>query len=158
MKQDASIGRAHTAVLYVGLTVAGFGGLVLHDVHAASAGSELAIAVTGLRSESGSVQGVLCTDKEAFPNGCKLCAKAAAKAGGTNLIFKDVPPGRYAFAAFHDEDSNGQLTMSKQGLPAEGIAFGNDAIGPTGLPTFKAAALDVPSATKSTVRLRYFKR
>ena len=127
-------------------------------VSAATGGFEVAFAVSGVRSDSGTLRAVLCTGAEHYPDGCRLAISAPARVVGSRVVFKDVPAGTYAFALYHDEDNNGKLTMARPGLPAEGLAFSNDAIAPTGVPSFKAAALEVKGDAQQTVKMRYFRR
>ena len=54
--------------------------------------------------------------------------------------FEDIPPGTYALAVIHDENSNGKLDTNWLGIPTEGYGFSNDARGLLGPPTFLAAS------------------
>ena len=53
--------------------------------------------------------------------------------------FEDIPPGTYALAVIHDENSNGVLDTNWLGVPTEGYGFSNDAKGFLGAPLFSAA-------------------
>lgn len=63
-----------------------------------------------------------------------------------SLTFRGLAPGRYAVAAFHDTDGNGDLTLWPIGLPREAYGFSNDARGRFGPPPFDEAAFDLPAA------------
>jgi uncharacterized protein (DUF2141 family) len=66
-----------------------------------------------------------------------------AALGATELVFRDVQPGRYAVQMFHDENDDGRLNENILGIPTEGIGFSRDA--PVlGTPKFADAAIDVP--------------
>lgn len=67
--------------------------------------------------------------------------------------FKDVPPGRYAIAAFHDQDGNKKLNASLLGLPNEPYGFSRDARGTLGAPKFDDAAIQF-DAEHSQFRFR----
>jgi uncharacterized protein (DUF2141 family) len=54
--------------------------------------------------------------------------------------FEDIPPGTYAIAVIHDENSNGKLDTNWLGVPTEGYGFSNDAKGLLGAPSFSAAS------------------
>jgi uncharacterized protein (DUF2141 family) len=41
--------------------------------------------------------------------------------------FEAIPPGTYALAVIHDENSNGKLDTDLLGIPTEGYGFSNDA-------------------------------
>jgi uncharacterized protein (DUF2141 family) len=61
------------------------------------------------------------------------------------VVFKDVPYGRYAAVAFHDEDGNGQMRKNWVGMPKEGIGASRDAQGLMGPPSFRAASFGFSS-------------
>lgn len=136
----------------------GAGALMGLPAWAAAPGIDVDFAVSGIRSDSGTLRAVLCTSAERYPDGCRLSTQAPARVVGSKLRFGAVPPGTYAFAVYHDEDSNGRLTMGRSGWPTEGIGFSNDAIGPSGAPSFKAAALEVKAGAQPAVKLRYLRR
>jgi dienelactone hydrolase/uncharacterized protein (DUF2141 family) len=121
------------------------GGLIL------ASGAEAAtvsVAFEGVRSANGNVLVSLCPDPAAFMKACagkQGFAKAAA--GETVVTVQDVPPGRYALSAFHDE--NGDFRAE---IPPEGYAFGNDAPYP---PSFDAAAVQVAGDQRVTVHMKY---
>jgi uncharacterized protein (DUF2141 family) len=54
--------------------------------------------------------------------------------------FEDIPPGTYAIAVIHDENTNGRLDTNVFGVPTEGYGFSKDAKGLIGVPSFPAAS------------------
>ena len=46
--------------------------------------------------------------------------------GAAKVIFTDIPPGRYAVAAFHDLDRSGALKKNFWGIPQEKYGFSNN--------------------------------
>ncbi|WP_295530665.1 DUF2141 domain-containing protein, partial [Novosphingobium sp. Chol11] len=70
------------------------------------------VELLGLRSAKGLVQACLTAAPSKFPNCNKdpdaLRLTVPARSGAT-LHFANVPPGRYAIALFHDENSNNRL-------------------------------------------------
>jgi uncharacterized protein (DUF2141 family) len=70
-------------------------------------------------------------------------ASLRAKAGSQSIIFTQLPPGRYAVIAFHDENDNGLLDANALGVPTEGYGFSNAAHGFLSAPSFDAAAIDL---------------
>ena len=114
----------------------------------AAEAATVTVAFEGVRSSQGNVLASLCNDPATFMKSCaghQGLAKAAA--GETVMTFPDVPPGRYALQAFHDE--NGDFRAE---VPPEGYAYGNDAIYP---PSFDAAAFQVSGDTRIAVRMTY---
>jgi uncharacterized protein (DUF2141 family) len=118
---------------------------------------DVAIVLTNVRSDAGVMRSVLCAKDEQFPSKCRLTRVDKATAGVVSVVFKDVPQGSYAYAVFHDEDGDGQMKMAPQRYPTEGFAFGNNAVGSAGAPTFKSASFDVNGPAKQAVRMLYMK-
>ncbi len=58
-----------------------------------------------------------------------------------SAAFTDLPPGRYAVAAFQDLNGNGVLDTNLLGIPTEPYGFSRNAIGNLGPPSFEAAAI-----------------
>jgi uncharacterized protein (DUF2141 family) len=70
--------------------------------------------------------------------------------------FEDIPPGTYALAVIHDEDSNGKLNTNWLGIPTEGYGFSNDARGLLGPATFSAASFSYDGrSVELTISLHY---
>jgi uncharacterized protein (DUF2141 family) len=46
--------------------------------------------------------------------------------------FEDIPPGTYALAIIHGENSTGKLDTNWLGIPTEGYGFSNDVKGSLG--------------------------
>lgn len=58
------------------------------------------------------------------------------------LLFHDVPPGRYAVQLFVDQNANGQLDVTRRGLPSEPVGFSNNPRLLMGKPTPSGSAFD----------------
>lgn len=71
----------------------------------------------------------------------KVEVKTAAGRKAT-YEFTDVPPGKYAIAAFHDQDGNKKLNASLLGLPNEPYGFSRNARGTLGAPKFEDAIVE----------------
>ncbi len=67
-------------------------------------------------------------------------ATAEVKGRTAVCVFEDVPPGRYAASAYHDENDNGKLDRNFLGLPSEDFAFSEGARAGLGPPSFADAA------------------
>ncbi len=70
------------------------------------------------------------------------------------FTLRNVKPGTYAVAVFHDLNGNGRLDRNFIGLPSEPYGFSND-VGRRGPPNFEGALITVkePSTTvRVTVR------
>lgn len=128
---------------------------VLFLACAAAHGADLTIHVANVQSAAGEVRVALFDDAGRFLKQPARVAAVPAVAGATIVVFKDVAPGTYGFAAFHDTNGNGKMDANPMGIPIEPIAFSNDAQGHMGPPAFDAVKLAVPDAgLDTTVTLR----
>ena len=130
-----------------------FGALVIAATLAAAGpapgtalGAELTVEVVGLRSDDGNVHFALYDNPATFPDD-------EGRLRGTNVpiagrravaVFKDLTPGSYAVAVFHDENANGSFDQGFLGLPLEDYGFSNDAPAFLGPPSFEQAKFAVP--------------
>ena len=120
-----------------------------------AAGARADFVVLGAPSAQGVMRASLCAAGEVFPSGCKRKLVVPAQAARTEVVFTGLPPGRYAFAVLHDEDSSGRLGVSSVSGKFKGFGFSNDARGPGGLPAFDRAAVQVTGDTTAVVHLRF---
>ena len=114
------------------------------------AAADLAVEVRGIRSDDGRLFVAVHAPetKETFPAGAGAVAalQQRARAGVIRYMLHDLPPGRYAVNAFHDENDNGELDTNLIGIPSEGFGFANDPDASFGPPDFEAAAVNVGDA------------
>ncbi len=118
---------------------------------------DLVVEITGIRSADGRIYAGIHqpTPGVKFPDeaGSRYAFNLPARVGNIQVVFKDLPPGDYALTAYHDENDNGEIDRNALGIPTEGYAFSNDAMGFMGPPSFKDAAVtlvaDEASATAS---------
>ena len=136
------------------LAAAGLAGLLTTQAPAA----DLSIEVRGIRSDDGRVRLAVHGpgSRDTFPSGDDVVAESGrpARVGAVRFVVGDLSPGRYALAAFHDENDNGELDTNLVGIPSEGYGFGNDASATFGPPDFEAAAVtmgDVSAVTALTL-------
>jgi len=122
--------------------------------------ARLTVVVDNVRSEAGVVHVAIWNQPDGFPrNDSKIVDTKIQPANGQSLVvFENLPPGRYAIAAFHDENGNGKFDRDLVGLPAEGLGFSNGAwIKLSGPPSFDEAAIDLDGdgQAETVIRLRY---
>lgn len=132
--------------------------LPLLAIGAAPGTSDLSVELTGLRSTKGVVMLCLTAKPANFPD-CKARADARflrVPATAGMATFADVPPGRWAVAAVHDQDGDGKLD-TLLGVPREGIGFSRNPRLGWGPPSFDSSAVTISGADRlERVRLRYF--
>lgn len=114
-------------------------------IGAGTAGGEVTVTVTKLRSAKGQILACLTADPHAFPQ-CERDSKARSlilpAREGMVLDFGRVPEGRYAIALIHDENGNGKLDKHLV-IPREGFGFSRNAPVVFGPPSFSAASFAI---------------
>lgn len=105
------------------------------------------------RASGGTLAVAVYRDAASFRRGeDPIAARTVPRTGAvTSLVIPGLAPGRYAVAAFHDTDGNGDLTLWPIGVPREAYGFSNDARGRFGPPPFAQAAFDLPAAGATKV-------
>ncbi len=126
---------------------------------AAAGAAELEIEVTGVRSADGMVRLALYDDPDKFPkrSGSIAGGDVAAAKGSVVYVFRNLPPGLYAVAIYHDANANRKFDKSLLGLPREGFGFSNDARPVLSAPGFEAAAVTLKAPrTRIKISLAYW--
>lgn len=125
---------------------AGCIGLLMLIAPAAQAAT-LVIRAEGVSAEQGMVYAGIC-DTSFEEATCPYKDRGQAKGGVVEMRVRNVKPGAYAIAVFHDTNGNGKLDRNFIGLPSEPYGFSND-VGRRGPPNFDAARIVVkdPSTT-----------
>ena len=117
--------------------------------------AHLDIEVTGVDSDRGYVRVAVCTRATFTTKHCPFSAYISAQTGTVTIHMDDIPAGRYAVQAYHDEDGNGQLRRGLLGIPVEAIGFSRDARVRLSAPAFEDAAIDIlEPVTMTRLRLR----
>lgn len=120
-------------------------------------GGALTVTLQGVAHDQGGLRIGLYDRPETFRKEDKAVKvlDAAAKAGAVTVTFAELPPGRYAIMAYHDEDGDGGLDRFMGMIPTEGYALSNDPE-VTGPPAFEECAFDVPAEGRAlSLNLRY---
>jgi uncharacterized protein (DUF2141 family) len=133
-----------------------FAGMVLLTSSATFAQASLEITVKNIKEEKGSIRiGLFTTEKDFLKNATQgKIVKASGKE--VTVVFENLKPGDYAVSVIHDENENGELDSNMVGIPKEGFAFGNNAMGTFGPPSFDKAKISLTKSEKQIVKLKYF--
>lgn len=128
------------------------------SVAAPTAAADLTIEVRGVRSDEGRIYVAVHAPREGenFPyaEGMVAAIHQQARTGDLRFVLRDLPAGRYAVNAFHDENGNGDLDANVLGIPKEGYGFANDPSTSFGPPEFEEAAVtvgDAPATAAMTI-------
>ena len=122
---------------------------------APASAATLVVRTEGIQGKQGEVKVAVCATSfdEA---GCKLGAWRAPTGPVEEFVFENVAPGRYAVAAYHDADGDGELDRVPPGIPTEPYGFSNE-VGRVGIPSFQKALVEVGEGrTTVVVRLANF--
>jgi uncharacterized protein (DUF2141 family) len=127
------------------------------SVSASAWAADLNIDVSGVKSAEGQIKLMLFDKTEGFRKEASSREVLAipAAVGNQQAVFKDLPPGRYAAIAYHDENANGKLDLRFGMIPAEGYGLSNnpEVFGP---PSFEHASFELDDAgTRIEIRLAY---
>lgn len=118
----------------------------------------LVIHVDGFRNQKGDAGISVFNSPDGWPeNNEKAFLHGPHPFTGTSTtITLQVPPGRYAIAALHDENSNHKLDRNIFGIPKEGFGFSNNPHVILTAPSFDTAAIPVSCpTTETTIHLIY---
>jgi uncharacterized protein (DUF2141 family) len=125
---------------------------------AAGERSDLKIYAHGMRNSDGQVLCALFKGPKGFPEGESAGQGDRSQVSGGKAIceFKNLEPGVYAAAVFHDEDGDGEMD-TVVGIPTEGFGFSNKAKpGMFGPPSFKQAAFRVSGGKRAlSIKMLY---
>lgn len=120
------------------------GALLLAASQASAA--DLIIHVDDVKAAGGRIEVALYSSAGSFLKTVAGAAATAASHGPNTVVLKDLPAGEYAFAVFHDANSNGKLDRNLVGIPTEDYAFSNNALGRMGPPSFDQARFTLHAA------------
>ena len=91
----------------------------------ALAGDLTVTVVTG--SPGGQIRAAIFDSQKAFEAGARLAGEIAVPANGSAVLtFRDIGPGRYGIAVFHDKNGNEELDRNLFGVPSEPFGFSNN--------------------------------
>lgn len=116
---------------------------LLFPLSALAESGPLLVEIVGMRDSAGTIRASLYNEPDSFRKEERAFMRVAqpAKTGSATLIFRDVPPGRYAIMLYHDENDDGKLNLRFGMFPTEGYALSNNpkVVGP---PRFSDSAFD----------------
>jgi uncharacterized protein (DUF2141 family) len=114
--------------------------------------ADLTIHVDDVKAASGKIEVAVYNSAGTFLKTAVGLASIAATNAANTVLLKDLPAGEYAFAVFHDANSNDKLDKNMFGIPTEDYAFSNNALGKMGPPSYDSARFTLPAAG-ATVRI-----
>ena len=124
-------------------------------------GCTLRVHVDGFRNTRGNLGTIIFTSPDGWPEDpAKSFRRGPAPIDPTTktavAVWPDLPPGDYAVAAIHDENSNAKLDRNMLGIPKEGFGFANNPHALFSAPPFRAAVVHVGCpVTDITIHLQF---
>jgi uncharacterized protein (DUF2141 family) len=117
----------------------------------------LTVTLKDVRGTLGNLRASLYREPETFRKEDRAfkVISIPATAGDAKMVFADLPPGRYAVMAYHDENGDDKLNLRFGMFPLEGYGLSNNptVIGP---PKFAESAFEVSSPeTQIDIKLAY---
>jgi uncharacterized protein (DUF2141 family) len=106
---------------------------------------QLQVTVKGIKEAKGTIRVGLFNSEGDFLKNAVYGEVVKASGSEVVVLFKNLPVGDYGISVIHDENENGELDSNFMGIPKEGFAFGNNAMGTFGPPSFKDAMIKVDS-------------
>lgn len=114
------------------------------------------VTVKNIKEAKGSIRVGLFDKEENFLEKPIEGKVVKAANGEVTVVFEGLPTGDYAISIIHDENDNGELDSNMMGIPKEGFAFGNNAMGMFGPPDFDKAKVSVNGQkVKQEITLKY---
>ena len=121
-----------------------------------NAQANLEVTVKNIKETKGSIRVGLFTNEDDFLKKAADGKVVKASKSEVTVVFENLKPGTYAVSVIHDENENGELDKNVMGIPKEGFAFGNNAMGTFGPPDFDKAKVTIEkSPLKQVINLKY---
>lgn len=117
----------------------------------------LEVTVENIRNTTGSIRVGLFDSEETFLEKAVVGKVVKATADKVTVIFENIKPGEYGLSVIHDENENGDIDSNAVGIPKEGFAFGNNAMGMFGPPSFEKAKVTIlkEKVVQQVLKLKY---
>jgi uncharacterized protein (DUF2141 family) len=99
---------------------------------------KIQVNLSGMQNTNGKINLALYNSSASFndPNAMYQSLVVNPVLGNMTFTLDSIPEGTYAFGVFHDENNNLQIDQNWLGIPTEGFAFSNNAMGTFGPPSF----------------------
>lgn len=118
--------------------------------------ASLEVKVNNIKSQTGTIRVGLFTNEKDFLKNAVMGKVVKPQGNEIVVVFENLEPGDYALSVIHDENENGILDSNGLGIPIEGFAFGNNAMGAFGPPSFGKAKTKIEGKDVSCIiKLKY---
>lgn len=125
---------------------------------APSFAGDLTVTLTDVQAQKGDLYVSLQKQGEFMqPRGSYGAIIKAPKSGEQKVTLKDVAPGDYSIAVWHDSDADGKFSQAANGIPLDGWTMVN-AQNLRGVPTWDQVKFVVPSDNVATTLMMIYPR
>jgi uncharacterized protein (DUF2141 family) len=108
---------------------------------------KIEVTIRNIQPATGNIRVGLFNNEDDFLKNAVQGKVVKASATEVRVVFDNLAKGEYAVSIIHDENENGELDTNAIGIPKEGFAFGNNAMGTFGPPSFEKAKVQVENNT-----------
>lgn len=117
----------------------------------------LTVEALGISPTHGKLEIALYNKSSDFPKKYFEFKKTiqVVSSGKVKYIFSDLPPGDYAVAVFHDENSDGECNTNFLGIPTEGYGFSNNVVPLFSAPSFGECKINLDKNKTVSIKLIY---
>ena len=114
---------------------------------------ELAVTVKNIQTIKGDIRIAVFNREESFLKSGKAITHSITKVTGNKMTmrFRNLKPGYYAIATYHDKNSDGKMNKNILGIPTEYYGFSRDARARFSAPGFDAAKFYYKGGNSTTV-------
>lgn len=129
---------------------------VLGSLNLFAQSTSLEVTVKNIKGTKGTIRIGLFTTESDFLKTAVKGKVVDANGSEVKVVFEDLPAGEYAVSVIHDENGNEKLDTKAMGIPKEGFAFGNNAMGTFGPPSFDKAKVKLEGKpVQQVISLKY---
>jgi uncharacterized protein (DUF2141 family) len=125
--------------------------LMMAPVDASVEKGTVKVQVSEFRNTEGHLLVSLFNSSEYFPDDAEKAfktRKVKVSKKSHEVVFEDVPYGKYAVIFLHDENDNKDMDTNFVGAPKEGYGTSNDAVNTFSAPEYDEAEFTMNSPTK----------
>ncbi len=114
---------------------------------------ELTVSVEGVRTIKGKIYMAVYNRADGFLKVENAVATKIAPVTGKRVLirFRNLKPGYYAIATYHDKNNDGKMNKNLVGIPTEYYGFSRDARARFSAPSFEAARFYYKGNNATTV-------
>lgn len=118
-----------------------------------SSASELLVTVQNIKTVKGKIYMAVYNTKKGFLDIEQAVTTKIATVKGKRVVirFKNLKPGYYAIATYHDKNNDGRMNKNLMGIPTEYYGFSRDARARFSAPSFEDAKFYFKGGSMSTV-------